>query len=372
MVRRIIVSHISLLLMSCANITVNSQPFTTQNLVPNNSFEEFSNPPQGWFFNGRDFSRTVHRWSSPTAASPDAYGPGVKVPDSWAEKGFGKEKPRSGKSMAGITVYGCDSGKSHCREYLQVKLAEPLVYGQVYEVSFWLRKLPLAGAVDNIGVAFSDDLVYQPITENLSLTPAWTCRKTAGAWVDKWQRIGDTIRATGEERFLIIGNFQPDSLTTFKPARKNPLPYAYYYIDDVMLVKQPPFLPARVIPEDLATIHPEQGMLVRLKNIYFDSGKATLLPSAISELQKLYLLMLSYPNMVIDILGHTDSQGGETYNQDLSERRAGAVVTYLSEQGIVQDRMVATGRGLKQPVATNETPEGRQKNRRVEFLVLKM
>lgn len=340
------------------------------NLVPNPGFEDFAHEPPEWYYNGKDFSRTVRHWSSPTGASPDAYGPGVTVPRSWKEKGFGAERPRSGQAMAGITVYGCDTGKPHCREYLQVRLTEPLVYGQLYEVTFWAQKLARGGATDNLSIAFDYDSHYVPTPDQLSHTPAWTCRRTAGAWVDRWQRIGDTIRADGEYRYLLIGNFHPDSLTTFVPARKETLPIAYYYIDDVQVIKRPPYLVAPVIPEDLEQVLPEAGMVVRLQSIHFDTDQSVLLPASLVEVNKLHRLMTRFPGMTIEVLGHTDNQGGVAYNQSLSERRAQAVVQYLADRGVEPSRIRATGRGEHNPVARNDTAEGRQRNRRVEFFIL--
>lgn len=349
-----------------------AQRFVPVNLVPNPGFEVFTQPPQGWFMSGRDFSKTVDKWSSPTGASPDVYGPGVVVPAGWEEKGFGVEKPRSGQAMAGITVYGCGAGKPHCREYLQVRLNEPLVYGQVYEFSFWVRKLAKAGAIDRLGVAFSYHSVSAVTTTLLPIEPAWECRKLIGSWVERWQKITDTIHATGEERYLLIGNFRPDSLTVFKPTKRDPLPFAYYYIDEVSLVKRPPILVVSVQPDDLALLKPKAGMLVRLQTIHFDTDQSSILPESLEELEKLLKLLRQYPKMAIEIIGHTDTQGTDEYNLALSDRRATTVYHYLIEKGVAADRLSWKGRGARQPAATNNSPEGRRINRRVEFLIQRM
>ena len=102
------------------------------NIVPNPGFEKFSATPIGWFYKGRHFTEVMKYWSSPTAASPDVFGPRVRVPEQWSVKGFGQHRARGGESMVGITAYGCENGKPHCREYLQIQLAEPLVIGQNY------------------------------------------------------------------------------------------------------------------------------------------------------------------------------------------------------------------------------------------------
>lgn len=348
------------------------QRFIPENLVPNPGFEVFAREPEGWYMSGSDFSRTMDKWTSPTGASPDAYGPGVVVPKGWEEKGFGLERPHSGKAMAGITVYGCSTGKPHCREYLQIRLKEPLVYGQLYEFSIWVRKMARAGAIDRLGLAFSYHTISAPITSLLPRKPAWECRKLIGSWVDRWQKISDTIRGTGEERYLLIGNFQPDSLTEFKPVKREPLPFSYYYIDDVSLVKRPPILVVSIQPDDLAKLDPKEGMLVRLQTIYFDTDQSTLLPESHEELEKLLKLMDQYPKMAIELIGHTDIQGTDEYNMALSDRRAISVFNFLTDRGIAADRLSWKGKGARQPAATNDSPEGRRINRRVEFFIQRM
>ncbi|MEZ4983234.1 MAG: hypothetical protein R2769_16930, partial [Saprospiraceae bacterium] len=103
-----------------------------ENIVPNGGFEQYAATPIGWFYKGQHFTNVMKFWSSPTAASPDIFGPKVRVPAHWADKGFGKMKPHGGESMVGLTLYGCDDGKPHCREYIQIQLKEPLVPSQGY------------------------------------------------------------------------------------------------------------------------------------------------------------------------------------------------------------------------------------------------
>jgi OOP family OmpA-OmpF porin len=340
------------------------------NLIPNAGFEDYHQIPRGWYYSGDDFSRAVKHWSSATAASPDYYHPGVQIPQSWADKGFGQATPRSGEALVGITTYGCEGGKPHCREYIQVLLKEPLVYGQLYEFSFWVKKLPRSGACDNLGVAFSYKRMEEKTTSLLPLKPAWSCPVTIGAWVDRWQRVVDTIRGTGEQQYIILGNFHSDAETTFLPARKESTGYCYYYLDDVALVKLPPFLNAPVRVMDLSTLEPKPGMVVRLQSVHFHWDETTMLPGSSVDLDKLLELMRRYPDMVVAIVGHTDNEGGDEYNLALSERRALAVADYLYDRGIDHSRLRWKGMGERQPAASNDTPEGRQINRRVEFHIL--
>ena len=116
----------------------------------------------------------------------------------------------------------------------------------------------------------------------------------------------------------------------------------------------------------------EVGTTVVLKNIYFDFDKTTLKPESFIELDKVVKFLNDNPTLQIEISGHTDSKGSDSYNKDLSQGRAESVVSYLTEHGIDGFRMVPKGYGEEKPVATNDTDEGRAENRRVEFTVLDM
>lgn len=114
----------------------------------------------------------------------------------------------------------------------------------------------------------------------------------------------------------------------------------------------------------------EKGEVIRLNNIFFDFGKATLKEESFYELERLYNLMSKNSEMQIEIGGHTDNVGSADYNKKLSNERAEAVVNYLIKKGIEKSRLTFNGYGPDQPVATNETEEGRALNRRVEFKIV--
>ncbi len=112
------------------------------------------------------------------------------------------------------------------------------------------------------------------------------------------------------------------------------------------------------------------GSKIVLKNIFFDYDKATLRPESYPELERLHKLLENYKDMRIEIGGHTDNRGSLKYNTELSEARAKAVVDYLENMGIDKDRLEYKGYAYLKPIDTNDTDEGRQNNRRVEFKVL--
>jgi outer membrane protein OmpA-like peptidoglycan-associated protein len=113
----------------------------------------------------------------------------------------------------------------------------------------------------------------------------------------------------------------------------------------------------------------EVGTVIVLRNIFFDTGKATLRPESTAELERLQKLLTETPALKLEMAGHTDDVGEAAKNQDLSQRRAQAVVAYLTQHGIAAARLSAAGYGETQPVAPNTTKLGRQLNRRTEFKV---
>ena len=104
-----------------------------------------------------------------------------------------------------------------------------------------------------------------------------------------------------------------------------------------------------------------------LSGVLFDTGKSTIKPSMSRELDAVASVMRRNPDLKIEVQGHTDSTGNAAFNQQLSEDRARAVVNYLIGAGISAKRLQAKGLGENRPVATNDTPEGRAQNRRVEL-----
>ncbi len=119
----------------------------------------------------------------------------------------------------------------------------------------------------------------------------------------------------------------------------------------------------------LQTRDSARGLIVNMSDVLFDTGSATLKPGAREKLAKISGILLAHPGLSLQIEGHTDSIGGDDFNQQLSERRSDSVRDFLAEQGVRGSSMTALGFGKSQPVASNDSPEGRQRNRRVELVV---
>lgn len=121
----------------------------------------------------------------------------------------------------------------------------------------------------------------------------------------------------------------------------------------------------------LETRREARGLIVNLSDVLFDFNQASLRPGAREKLSKLAGILLAYPGPYhMEVEGHTDAIGSQDYNQKLSEDRAQSVSSYLLKAGIASDRILAVrGFGKLRPVTTNDTPEGRQMNRRVEIVI---
>jgi outer membrane protein OmpA-like peptidoglycan-associated protein len=112
-----------------------------------------------------------------------------------------------------------------------------------------------------------------------------------------------------------------------------------------------------------------RGLVVNMSDVLFDTGKYSLRPLAREKLAKVAGIVSGHPGLRLDVEGYTDSVGGDDYNQTLSEQRGGAVRDYLTQEGMASGSVSSKGFGKAQPVASNDTAEGRQQNRRVELVI---
>ena len=119
----------------------------------------------------------------------------------------------------------------------------------------------------------------------------------------------------------------------------------------------------------LQTRDTARGLIVNMSDVLFDTAKFTLRPEAREKLAKVAGIVSGHPGLRLDVEGHTDSVGGDDYNQKLSEDRGGSVRDYLVGQGMAGTSVSSKGFGKTQPVASNETASGRQQNRRVELVI---
>jgi len=125
-----------------------------------------------------------------------------------------------------------------------------------------------------------------------------------------------------------------------------------------------------MVSKDIELKNIRVGNNITLRNVFFDTGKWDVKKDSYAELDRLLGLLLDIPSLKIEISGHTDNIGPESFNELLSQRRAESVVKYLVSKGVEQSRLIPKGYGKSKPVASNNTSEGRASNRRTEFEII--
>jgi outer membrane protein OmpA-like peptidoglycan-associated protein/tetratricopeptide (TPR) repeat protein len=181
-----------------------------------------------------------------------------------------------------------------------------------------------------------------------------------------------TDNETGEQLAVFNSNSETGNFLVSLPSGKN---YGIAIKKDGFLFHSENFnipenAPYEEQMKDIKLKKVAAGAEIVLNNIFFDFNKATLRPESKTELKNVIEFLQQNPSVTIEISGHTDNVGSYEYNQSLSERRAKAVVDYLVEQSIPLSRLVYKGYSFSKPIASNNTEEGRQLNRRVEFKIL--
>lgn len=361
---------------------------TMPNLVPNPGFEQ-ARPTCVWTTDPAKFAANVTGWSSPTQTTPDHFSTTVD-PECWAHpKGHsgGKQGTHSGQGMVGIKTYGKGNTPTYWHEYVQAELTEPLQAGVRYIAELWaLRAVKSSDASNNIGILFTDAPISTRDRLPLHITPQVNEEKVVKGG---WHKVRGVFEATGNERWIVIGNFYGDDVTQHERQPQGERG-AYYFIDDVNVRVAPPGTPLTpkpkpslpppprpVVPDhvsstavDIHQVEPAVGTRVRLDNVQFAFDKADLLPGYEKELDKLADLMTDFPYMRVEIEGHTDDQGSDDYNLRLSDARAKAVVDYLLKKKVEKERLSWKGYGESKPLVKNDSEANRAINRRVEFRVL--
>ena len=285
------------------------------------------------------------------------------------------------------------------RQYIISPLLCPLINNETYTINLKLKALGFA--LDELGILFTENFPNAKCILTDSI-PQIKLKNKKGFLYDKkgWFEIEQKYIANGSEKYIVIGNFKNDKELRWKRINHNAF-YANYLIDDISLIpnnvedacnceslidsiihetrrhnfNKPCYnknginlfselLDSIYLPQKL-----ELGKKVILENVFFDFGKSVLLNTSFVELIKLIDLLNTNLDKKIKLIGYTDNKGSDEYNFTLSEQRAKAVADYLIENGISQERVSFEGKGNSEPIETNETDEGRTKNRRVEFII---
>ena len=336
-----------------------------QNLIKNPSFEVYLECPNAL----GTFGTQVTSWSTPTQGSTDYFNTCSKVMSA-PENFNGVQHPKAGNAYAGFYFYA----PGDYREYIQVELKRTLREGQKYQLEFYVSLAEGSDfAVKDFGVALSYKKLDVETKKELSKGRLFRTKGNrfqifeinhSNFHEDKsvWLKISTSFTAKGFERFLALGNLRDNKSTRIvQTKRKETKKGAYYYIDMVSLK------PEGEIKDVEAVI--ETDTLYTFKNVHFHFDQFNLTLEAKNELLAILQQLEKDADLLLEIHGHTDNLGNDSYNQTLSERRAKTIVDYFINAGIANSRISWYGHGSKSPKSNNLTERGRAKNRRAEFLL---
>jgi outer membrane protein OmpA-like peptidoglycan-associated protein len=239
----------------------------------------------------------------------------------------------------------------------------------------WSQPVNMGPGINTAGdekspfVSFDDQTLYFSSNGRVCMggMDLFMCRRTGDSTWSEPQNLGYPINTRGDESSLIVS---PDGSTAIFSSDKfggqGQLDLYSFALPET--VRPEPV----VYKEEITEVAPELkvGESITLKNVFFQTGKYTLLDISIVELDKVVEMMQQHPTMRIELGGHTDNVGSEAMNQKLSEQRAKAVYDYLVQHGVAAERLSYKGYGPSQPVADNSTPEGRRQNRRTVFTII--
>ncbi len=271
---------------------------------------------------------------------------------SMAKKG---NKAHSGKNYLGMFL-------GYAGEFTLGQLQAEMKKGKQYQVSMFVCQSKAftyrKESFKALSVWFLDTIPKYPerdTKKSFGINSKFILLKGINEYINEeesWEQVSGTYKAIGGEKYILLGNFKGANLDVTKKAGN-----LYYYFDDISVI------------EDTSTIEKfEVGVPIVLEYIFFENGRADLIPSSFPALNKLVELLNENEGQKVEIWGHTDNVGDSTKNQQLSEARAKAVYHYLLEKGIDSKLLTFKGFGETKPVASNDSSENRQKNRRVEFV----
>ncbi|MCJ7448990.1 MAG: OmpA family protein [Bacteroidales bacterium] len=296
----------------------------------------------------------------------------------------------------GFTIFNTSIPET--RMYLQIKLLCPLIKDKLYRFSIKVK--PGGAQIESIGVLFSDSILFYNKAVLIKIKPSIDLNisllKSTKRNRDNWNNIDVDYRAKGNEKYLIIGNFQADSeqKRTFFSPPKDFTNYSYA-VDDVELIPIdkielcPDYETTREKLYSLNDRHPlkrynlfgddERQIIeieknldcdtIRIGSVFFEFDSYKIDSLGKISLDSLFSNLIKENIDFIKIHGYTDSIGNKDYNLDLSLNRANAIKEMLSAHDLTDYITETKGFGDTFPIESNSTEEGRKKNRRVEVII---
>lgn len=342
-----------------------------QNLVRNPSFEKFIDCPEKL----GNLENDVIDWNMPTLGSTDYFN-GCSIAMGTPENFNGKQPADFGVGYVGFYMYA----PNDYREYIQARLSKTLQKGERYAVSFYVSLAERSDfAVKEFGIRFAEFPVAVETTKVLSGLHFSKMKGQISEELEisyskyysdeiKWVKLTTEFEATGTENYMIIGNFKNNKRTQKYQTKRKITKGSYYYLDMVSVSN----VKSKYQNSEVTALKEYKLDSVHIfRDIYFNSNKSKIRGDHQQEMESLLSYLKTNSDTDIEIFGHTDSVGSDSFNSRLSVRRASEVVAYLVENGIKKTRITTKGFGSSKPISTNETEAGRFLNRRVEFILSK-
>lgn len=282
-------------------------------------------------------------------------------------------------ARTGVAYCGLRFQKGY-KEFPYVKLLQPLKAGVSYKFEMFIKLSYWSDvSLRSFGVFFGQN-PYK-IGEKLDSSNAIILYNRKGLYENgAWIRIGGTYVAKGKEKFITIGNYAEKVKKDF--VKLNPFKIefmkseAYYFLDDVSL--QEGVDPTGVVIQEPIVYYEDTifkpgvkfdlGAPVLLNNVFFESSQSEFLYESLTQLDKFVKYLEDHPDAEIQIIGHTDDKVRKS--KKISKARAEAVCEYLISKDAINN-LYFKGLGSAIPIAPNDTEEGRAKNNRVEFMIIK-
>ncbi|MCT4582045.1 MAG: OmpA family protein [Flavobacteriales bacterium] len=374
------------------------------NLVDNPSFEVADKVKK---LNKLKKIEVANGWSSPTAMKADLYSTQAKEVATIPNNGQGREFPMGAEegNYAGIVAYSYNNKEP--RTYLQTELIGPLKkdveYCVKYHVSlsdlskYGVNNLGMYIAKDPIEIETKEDIIFQKEKELARVVIPQNNEVKMARY--GFEPICGVYKASGKERFIIIGNFKNNKDTKYEKLKKkadikgSQFPKAYYYVDqvEVFVLENPEdcdcsqkqktnngesvIYHKQFTSEDAFTIEQQ----IKFSTIYFDNLKAEIDPIMITDLDNLVKVLKENSAVKIEINAHADktevvAASKEPDNekwQKLDEKRAEKIKAYLVEKGVDAGRLTVKNHGSLRAASEGAGEIDKAKNRRVEFVIIK-
>jgi len=366
-----------------------------ENLVPNGSFESTDGKAKKL-----SMIESATGWTSPTGARADLYVPGKVAEINVPENIYGKEDAREGTNYAGIVAFSY--GNKIPRTYLTAKLAAPLKKGMKYCVKFYVSLAEASKyASNNIGVNFAkkpfateDKATIKDVAHVLSSENDTKRVNQTYAWY----QVCNVYEAEGGEKFITIGNFFADDQTKSennkkpKDMKNDQIIAAYYYLDDVSVILLNDGEKCDCMKEEVSeyssTVYQKAIILndkmtvnqkIESQVTFFAFGKTNFTPAGKEALDFIAEQLKANPDMKLDVMGHSDAAEDKVGIEkpqfaNMAEKRTNAVIQYLTEKGIQENRLNSASQGSALPNEENSDSDEEDlkmaRNRRVTFKVM--